>query len=356
MKLRNSETQKLRNSETQKLRNSETQKLRNSETQKQHKTLSTINHQSSTKNYYSHGKLLLTAEYLVLDGAKALAIPTQKGQGLTIEESDTNTILWKSLDENGICWFTTEFPIPTIQENQEQLEADKIRKTLRNILHTAQKLNADFLTTSQGYIVTTQLEFHQQWGLGSSSTLINNIAQWAQIDAFELLEQSFGGSGYDIACAQRDTPILYQRNSGVPNVQNIAFDPAFKDRLFFIYLNTKQDSKASIHHYRSLSSIDVTTAIHTINDITDTIVNCTTFTEFEHALNAHESQISKIIQTPTVKSRLFPDYSGSIKSLGGWGGDFVLVTGTPEDMDYFKAKGYTTIVPYTEMIFSHKKH
>ena len=32
------------------------------------------------KSFFSHGKLLLTGEYLVLDGSKALAIPTQKGQ------------------------------------------------------------------------------------------------------------------------------------------------------------------------------------------------------------------------------------------------------------------------------------
>jgi hypothetical protein len=57
-------------------------------------------------------------------------------------------------------------------------------------------------------IISTQLTFPRQWGLGTS-TLIN-IAQWTQINAFTLLKSSFGGSGYDIACAQNDEPIIYQ--------------------------------------------------------------------------------------------------------------------------------------------------
>ena len=36
------------------------------------------------KYFYSPGKLLLTGEYVVLDGAKSLAIPTIFGQSLNI--------------------------------------------------------------------------------------------------------------------------------------------------------------------------------------------------------------------------------------------------------------------------------
>jgi len=63
------------------------------------------------KSFYSHGKLLLTGEYLVLDGAQALAIPTQKGQWLFIEETNAEGIHWQSFDENGNCWFETNFLI-----------------------------------------------------------------------------------------------------------------------------------------------------------------------------------------------------------------------------------------------------
>jgi len=39
---------------------------------------------SSKRTFYSHGKLLLTAEYVILDGAKALALPTKFGQEMEI--------------------------------------------------------------------------------------------------------------------------------------------------------------------------------------------------------------------------------------------------------------------------------
>ena len=43
------------------------------------------------QNFYSNGKLLLTAEYLVLDGAKALALPTKFGQDLEVKKIDVQT-------------------------------------------------------------------------------------------------------------------------------------------------------------------------------------------------------------------------------------------------------------------------
>jgi len=85
--------------------------------------------------------------------------------------------------------------------------------------------------------------------LGTSSTLINNIAQWLQIDAFELLNNSFGGSGYDIACAQYDTPIFYRLENQKPNVTPVDFQPQFASNLYFVYLNQKQNSKNAIAAY-----------------------------------------------------------------------------------------------------------
>ena len=46
------------------------------------------------KKYYSNGKLLITGEYVVLDGAKALALPTKFGQYLIIEPGKNQQINW----------------------------------------------------------------------------------------------------------------------------------------------------------------------------------------------------------------------------------------------------------------------
>jgi hypothetical protein len=50
-----------------------------------------------------------------------------------------------------------------------------------------------------------------------------------------------------------------------------------------------------------------------------------------------------------VKEVLFSDFPGSIKSLGAWGGDFILVTKAGDTVKYFERMGYTTIIPWKEM-------
>jgi hypothetical protein len=67
-------------------------------------------------------------------------------------------------------------------------------------------------------------------------------------------------------------------------------------------------------------------------------------------LKEHEQLIGEIIQETPVQERLFADYFGQIKSLGAWGGDFVLATGNEDTEAYFEDKGYLTVVPFNEMI------
>ena len=185
------------------------------------------------KKFYSNGKLLITGEYLVLDGAKAFALPTKKGQNLIIENGNNNEIIWKSYDADGSIWFKDTLSFAAISSGITD-ENESVKATLITILHEAYKLNPDFISNSNGYNITTELGFPKSWGLGTSSTLINNIAQWLQIDAFTLLKNSFGGSGYDIACAQNDTPIVYHLDQGVPSVEQVTFNPKITNHLYFV--------------------------------------------------------------------------------------------------------------------------
>jgi len=59
-------------------------------------------------SFYSKGKLLLTGEYVVLDGAKALALPTKKGQSLIVQENDSSSLTWQSFDCHNKIWYETE--------------------------------------------------------------------------------------------------------------------------------------------------------------------------------------------------------------------------------------------------------
>jgi hypothetical protein len=209
-------------------------------------------------------------------------------------------------------------------------------------------MNPKFLSDNTGWNVTTRMDFPRDWGLGSSSTLINNIAQWAEIDALSLLKNSFGGSGYDIAVAKNNAPILYTIQNEKVQIEAVELSWHFMDQLFFVHLNQKQDSKEGIARYRSLS-ID-TDQIDKISAISRSLPKVQTLSEFEILLKKHEEIISKIIQLPTIKDRLFSDYPNTIKSLGAWGGDFILATGNDTAYDYFRDKGYSTIIPFRDMM------
>ena len=158
------------------------------------------------KEFYSNGKLLLSGEYAILDGALGLAIPTSYGQSLQVTPTSSGVLEWTSLDENDHSWFSAAFDLANLKVVSTSDES--MAQTLAHLLLEANAQNPLLLIDSDGFEVTTRLTFPRSWGLGTSSTLINNLAQWARVDAFQLLWNAFGGSGYDIACAQHNSPIL----------------------------------------------------------------------------------------------------------------------------------------------------
>lgn len=306
-------------------------------------------------HFYSNGKLLLSGEYLVLDGAKALAIPTKFGQDLEVIPTNKPQLIWKSFTLAGNCWFEAIFDLPKLRlisatfESDKEGNAETIAETLLEIVTEARKMNPDFLNNEKGFVAKTRLTFPRKWGLGSSSTLINSIASWAKVDAFQLLWNSFKGSAYDIACAQNNTPILYQINQQKPQIEQVNFQPTFHQNLFFVYLNKKQDSKQGIAKYKE-NNQNITQEINAISQISEAFLKVTSLSDFEKLLIEHENIISAIIKQKPIKQTLFPDYFGEIKSLGAWGGDFVLATGNENTPNYFKNKGFETILSYKEMI------
>jgi len=307
------------------------------------------------KNFYSNGKLLLTGEYLVLDGAKSLALPTKFGQDLIVEEIKETQLIWGSFTDTGDCWFEAVFELPKLRLVQCSFHSDKegnagtIAETLLEILQEARRLNPRFLQSNNGFVVKTQLTFPRNWGLGSSSTLINSIASWAKVDAFQLLWNSFKGSGYDVACAQNSAPILYQIKDKKPIITPVEFDPSFKENLFFVYLNQKQDSKEGIAKFRE-NRRNFQLEIDEISTLSEAFLKATSLDVFDQLIVTHEKIISSIIGLTPVKEKLFSDYFGEVKSLGAWGGDFVMVTGNEKTPNYFKNKGFDTVLTYPQII------
>ena len=294
---------------------------------------------------YSSGKVLLTGEYIILNGALSLASPTKFGQHLKFEENQSNLINWKSFNYDGNIWF--ECSIKNENLEIKSTSSKKISNTLIKIINHIRDYNPSFLKEN-GSDILTNLTFDKNWGLGSSSTLISNLAKLSGVDPYILNNKIFSGSGYDIACADSTSPIVYQLNKDQKTIDEVSFKPSFYEKIYFIYLNNKQSSISEIENYnknRASNSI-----IKEISNITSTILKCNSIEEFNKLIESHELIISKLISKSTVKETLFKDFNGSIKSLGAWGGDMIMATSYDDPNKYFREKGYSTILKFDELL------
>lgn len=302
--------------------------------------------------YQANGKLLLTGEYAVLDGAQALAIPTKLGQRLEIithKNSQTNTLHWSSFDEKNQRWFEADFSLPDLSSiaTSDELISQRLQQLFQNI----RLQNPNFLKESKDLQANIYLEFPRNWGLGSSSTLVHLLAQWAEVDPFPLQFEVFGGSGYDIACAGAQQAILYQKIQGKPLVQGVEFVPDFLDQLYFIYLGKKQDSRKGIAQYRK-NAKQQAKLVKSITLLTHDFLAAKDLKNLEAVMEEHEALVAKSITMQTVKTTHFQDYWGAVKSLGAWGGDFVMVTSdrsSEETKKYFEEKGFRTFLKYKNL-------
>ena len=294
------------------------------------------------KSFHSNGKLLISGEYLVLDGALSLALPCKFGQYLNFTEDSNGTLEWISKSMNDTIWFTAYFEAKTL----------KVLKTSNyNTVKWVKKIlefcNKNSLTNKslQGKI-ECKLEFPNNWGLGSSSTLLNNLASLYEVNPYDLHFSTTNGSGYDIACAGSNSALTYQVIENIPQVKKMDWSPVFKDEILFIFLKKKQKSNLEVKRFKELKKDP--DLISRISSITKEIIYSKTIEEFEHLLDEHEAITGQYIQSETVKSKYFSDYEGSVKSLGAWGGDFVLAT--RKNKNYFLDKGFDTILSFSEII------
>ena len=294
---------------------------------------------------YSNGKLLISGEYAILDGALSLATPILFGQYLEILEDDSKYIKWTSRNSNGKIWFQCRI----YRENLEldKSSSSKISNTLIEIIKSIRVFNPNFLINS-GANITTKLTFDKDWGLGSSSTLISNLSKLAEIDPFKLNNKIFNGSGYDIACAGSNSPLLFSISENKKYIKEVTFRPVFHENIYFIYLNRKQNSLNEVKKYKKIKPSKE--LISEISEITKNILNCSDQKIFNELVCSHEQIISKLISKTTIKKELFNDFNGEIKSLGAWGGDFIMVSSEDNPLNYFKNKGYNTVFKFSDLL------
>ncbi len=310
------------------------------------------------KFFFSPGKLMLTGEYVVLNGAKSLAIPTGKyGQSLEIEPNEDSRHTWKSF-ENEDMWFTADYSLDlkeTISTN-DMSKAEFLRKILQFIsLYKPLLFNTPLHFTSR-------LNFHREWGFGSSSSLLVLLYKWSNINPFILNRKFYGGSGYDIAVGIENSALVYQLtphskpfpaipewNDDVAPFWRVLneFHPFFLADLKLVYLNKKQKSAEEIKKYKK--AVVTKEQINQISQITEAVLQTNKLHDFSALMRQHEHIIAEILQRSPIQNKYFNDFDGVIKSLGAWGGDFVLAIGK-NSKEYFKQKGFDTILDLDKML------
>ena len=300
--------------------------------------------------FYSRGKLLISGEYLVLKGATALTVPLNKGQNLVVSKGDDKaTLSWESR-EYGKPWFNAKIKLPffDIIESTDQ----KIAQNLIRHLKAAVKLQPDFAEKLQAADIITDLEFNRNWGFGSSSSLVSNIAYWAEIDPFHLHQKVSAGSGYDVVMARENGPMFFTLKKTGFKKEKVSINRAVSDFLYFVYLGKKKDSAKSVAQFLA-SKKSFRLEKRMISELSRHLANAARLDDFEFYMKEHEQIISSVLKLPGLKEHIFNDLRGEAKSLGAWGGDFAMITfnGDKKEIEsYLKDKKLDVWFTFNELV------
>ena len=295
--------------------------------------------------FYAQGKVMFTGEYLVLDGAEALAFPTRLGQQLCVwHTEDRDRLDWRSRDKQGEVWVAASFTREELELPPPASERSERARLLR-LLHAVVEQAPEVWPEGGGLLLETRLDFDRRWGLGSSATLTYLLASFGGLDPYELNESEFGGSGYDVACAGAAAGALrYWRSTpATPRVQRHAWWAQALARAQLIHLGRKQNSRDGIRAYRQQAAREREQAVVAATQLTRELLQTDALSDVSEVLRRHEALVAYATRQPTIAQHRFPDYPGLVKSLGAWGGDLALVLppseGAEVPSDYFDAHG-----------------
>lgn len=300
------------------------------------------------QSFYNHGKFLLSGEYFVLKGSKALTVPLRFGQSLTVETIDEPGVIYWKANNNGRNWFDATFDesFKCISSSDQNM-ANQLSKILKVI----NRFNSLVFNPENGLSFFSDTDFDRNWGLGTSSTLYLNLAEWAGIDPYSLHTITDKGSGYDLAVGLEKRPIIYQVNNSKRIVTPANFKPKFSNYLYFGYLGNKTKSEIAVSKF--LIKKFPNNVTQKVTELTLKMADSDNLDEFCKIICQHEHIVSEAIKLKPVKERLFPDFPGEIKSLGAWGGDFVMFAGKMEKQQfvkYFVNKGLEVYFNYDDIV------
>lgn len=268
-------------------------------------------------HFSAPGKVMLTGEYAVLKGSLSFALPSKLHQHLHHEPRPGTSLHWLAKDAQGNTWLEAFFPEPNLLGTNNHPET---AERLLQLLQAATTLGAVWPTGQ----VTTSLDFERTWGLGSSSTLVALVAHWLRVDPWKLFDATQNGSGYDLAVALCNQPLLY-RFQPERTYQTLSWRPNYTDQLYFLPLGHKQVSSAEVSKHKNLDLPDAVR--NNLDACTHALIDATSLQQFGEAAQRHEDLLANWLTKEPIASS-YPAGPYVIKSLGAWGGDLALVIPT----------------------------
>lgn len=284
----------------------------------------------TVKSYYSPGKILLCGEYGVLHGLEALALPVKKGQWMDIwavantELTKVLEVVWQSKDVNNNTWLEVAFQVDIEQLTFRGGEVPQLLKHLW--IHAIQE-NSQFFKTYKTVRIETRLEFDQKSGLGSSSTWINNFCDWCRIDTHTAQLKVLNGSGYDVAIANVQKPLVFWLNNNVPNWSPWQLNIEISKLWTVVFLGAKVNSRNSVSSTETYKLVENSISKTMLDHVLDQIKTAETTGQMEMSLEIWQKLLSQLLGLPTPYDffKVEPVKFGLCKWLGAWGGDMILV-------------------------------
>lgn len=302
------------------------------------------------KRFHANGKLLLSAEYMVMFGSTALAIPLKQGQSLEIQHTtDPEHFTWNAYHQQK-PWFSAILNPATLEVmNTSNME---MAQGLKQLIGACIELKPSFREALYRRDALTRLDFPPDYGFGSSSTLIALLAEWAEVNPLDLHFLVSEGSGYDVACAVSDGPLTYKLKDQAPQYRHVPFNPPFREQIWFAWLGHKQATAPHLAELAGSLSPNFETIL-LFSQLSMEMLNASTLKQFQVIMERHEDVLSKLLGMKPV-SEQFKKLPGSVKSLGAWGGDFVMIAtelDKPGLLSYLSKYGIDTLYNYKDLVY-----
>lgn len=284
------------------------------------------------QSFYAPGKVLLNGEYTVLVGFEGMALPAKCGQWLDTWVFNTpngkvDTLYYQALDENELPWFQLEVSLDEMLPSSE-ISADD--KPVAEVFLKLLNLVADsFFESGKSIRLVTRLEFNRNSGLGSSSTFVALMSQFFGLNPQEVQAQLFGGSGYDVAIAQVQKPLIFWKNEQGAHFRPWKLSSSLTQQWNIVFWGEKVNSRTSSANVKNtLEQLSQDTAYKMqLEKILSLTRDAQDIPTLETSLEMMQMFLSQLLEmdTPYQTLGIKPVSQGLCKWLGAWGGDMLLV-------------------------------